>query len=129
MVSGQGAHYWTFTAAEQGRKGKGVTSWGLSPGWEEVWYKQEACGTVTCGGTLRPVSCAPSLEPHGGLLVHGSEEEADGSDHQRVGTLIQQLGGEDTPDEEVVAQGGDHDDVGSCRRGAQQCQAEAAVAQ
>lgn len=60
-------------------------------------------------------------------LLHCDEEEADSCGEQQVHGLVEQFGGEDAPDEEMVAQDGHQHDVGGSRHGPQQGQAVAAV--
>lgn len=80
-------------------------------------WKLRVLGDV---GTLGPAGAA--------ALLHGGEEEANCGGEQCVHGLIQQLGREDAPDEEVVAQSRDQYHVGCRRHGAQQGQAVAAMA-
>lgn len=57
--------------------------------------------------------------------AHSGEAQAEGGCDEQVHALVEELRGEHAPDEQVVAQGGDQDDVGGHRDGAEQRVAEA----
>lgn len=83
-------------------------------------------------GSPRGLRPTPPRLPLGltgaGTLLHGDEDETHSRGQQQVHGLVQQLGRENAPDEEVVAQDRHQDDVGGGRHRPQQGQAVAAVA-
>lgn len=90
------------------------------PDWRSTEDCRE-CSTGASGGVPGPLRLPVTL-------LHCDEEEADGRRQQQVHGLVQQFGGKDAPDEEVVAQNGHQHDVGGSRHGPQQGQTVAAVA-
>lgn len=85
--------------------------------WGDGGYRDGGLGEVMLG-------------PAGGrALVHEGEEDADDGGDEGVHGLVEQLGGEDAPDEEVVAQGRHQQHVEDRRHRPQQRKAVAAVAQ
>lgn len=62
-------------------------------------------------------------------LIHGREENTDGSCNEETCSLIEEFWGEHTPYEQMIAQGRHQNDIRGSREGAHQCVAEASATQ